>query len=65
MLCLSGAYLDVYSNKAIGYALSFNMDTQLTLSALKMVIDRRYPPPGCIQNFDRGVQCVKRLYQRA
>ena len=48
--------LDVYSRKAIGYALSRNLDTQLTLSALCMVIDHRKPPPGCIHHSDHDVQ---------
>jgi putative transposase len=54
--------LDVYSRKAIGYALSRNLDTQLTLSALKMAIDQRNPPPGCIHHSDRGVQYASKDY---
>ncbi|MDH3875956.1 MAG: DDE-type integrase/transposase/recombinase, partial [Desulfobacteraceae bacterium] len=48
--------LDVYSRKAIGYALSRNLDTKLTLSALRMAVDQRNPPPDCIHHSDRGVQ---------
>jgi transposase InsO family protein len=54
--------LDVYSRKAIGYALSSNLDTQLTLSALRMAIDQRNPPPGCIHHSDRGVQYASKDY---
>jgi transposase InsO family protein len=54
--------LDVYSRKAIGYALSRNLDTQLTLSALRMAIDQRNPPPGCIHHSDRGVQYASTDY---
>jgi len=54
--------LDVYSRKAIGYALSRNLDTQLTLSALRMAIDQRNPPPGCIHHSDRGVQYASKDY---
>ena len=54
--------LDVYSRKGIGYALSRNLDTQLTLSALRMAIDLRSPPPGCIQHYDRGVQYSSKDY---
>ncbi len=54
--------LDVYSRKAIGYALSRNLDTQLTLCALRMAIDQRNPPPGCIHHSDRGVQYASKDY---
>jgi transposase InsO family protein len=48
--------LDVFSRKAIGYALSRNINTALTLNALRMAIYNRQPPPGCIHHSDRGVQ---------
>jgi putative transposase len=48
--------LDVFSRKAIGYAISRNLDTQLTLAALRMAIEDRNPQPGCIHHSDRGVQ---------
>ncbi len=54
--------LDVYSRKVIGYALSRNIDTQLTLSALRMAISRRNPPHGCIHHSDRGVQYASKDY---
>jgi len=48
--------LDIFSRKAIGYALSRNIDTRLTLDALRMAIYNRKPAPGCIHHSDRGVQ---------
>jgi transposase InsO family protein len=48
--------LDVFSRKAIGYALSRNIDTRLTLDALRMAIYNRQPVRGCIHHSDRGVQ---------
>jgi putative transposase len=48
--------LDIFSRKAVGYALSRNIDTQLTLDALRMALYNRNPPPGCIHHSDRGVQ---------
>ena len=54
--------LDVYSRKAIGYALSRNLDTQLTLCALRMAIDQRNPLPGSIHHSDRGVQYTSKDY---
>jgi putative transposase len=54
--------LDVFSRKAIGYAISRNLDTQLTLTALRMAIENRNPPPGCIHHSDRGVQYASKDY---
>ena len=48
--------LDIFSRKAVGYALSRNIDTRLTLDALRMAIYNRKPAPGCIHHSDRGVQ---------
>jgi len=54
--------LDVYSRKAIGYALSRRVDTSLTLDALRMAIDDRQPKPGCIHHSDQGVQYASADY---
>jgi putative transposase len=54
--------LDVYSRKAIGYALLRHLDTQLTLSALRMAIDQRNLAPVCIHHSDRGVQYASKDY---
>ncbi|MDO9574800.1 MAG: IS3 family transposase [Candidatus Contubernalis sp.] len=48
--------LDALSRKVIGYVVSRRLDTGLTLSALRMAITRRQPPPGCIHHSDQGVQ---------
>jgi transposase InsO family protein len=50
------AILDKYSRKAVGYALSANVDSLLTLEALEMAIADRNPTLGCIHHSDRGVQ---------
>jgi transposase InsO family protein len=54
--------MDVYSRKAIGYAISRNIDTQLTLQALRMAICARNPNPGCIHHSDRGIQYASADY---
>tara|TARA_Y100000031_G_C8076653_1_gene317646 strand:- start:239 stop:715 length:477 start_codon:yes stop_codon:yes gene_type:complete len=38
------------------------IDTQLTLSALRMTIVNRNPPRGCIHHSDRGVQYASENY---
>jgi len=48
--------LDGFSRKIVGYAISRNIDRNLTLSALKMALETRKPESGCIHHSDRGVQ---------
>jgi len=50
------AILDFFSRKAIGYGLSRNIDTALSLKALNMALKSRNPPPGVIHHSDQGVQ---------
>ena len=50
------AILDLYSRKAIGWALSKRIDAELCVAALKRSLEVRNPPPGCIHHSDRGVQ---------
>jgi hypothetical protein len=39
------------------------MDARLTVAALKVAIERRRPPPGCIHHSDRGSQYAAELYR--
>ena len=48
--------IDIYSRRVIGWALSKRIDHELTVSALKVAIEKRKPPEGCIHHSDRGVQ---------
>lgn len=50
------AIVDVFSRKAIGYAISSHIDTALCLKALAIAIEKRKPSPGVIHHSDRGVQ---------
>ena len=54
--------LDIYSRKTIGYAISKNIDTNLSLSTLQMAIGNRIPPKGVIHHSDRGVQYAANDY---
>ncbi len=54
--------LDLCSRKAIGYAISRNNDTALSLSALRMAIQSRNLLPGVIHHSDRGVQYAAHDY---
>jgi len=48
--------LDAFSRRCIGWYLSRDMTTQLTLMALRRAIHERHPRPGVIHHSDRGVQ---------
>jgi putative transposase len=48
--------LDAFSRRCVGWHLSREMTTQLTLAALKQAIAERRPQPGLIHHSDRGVQ---------
>jgi len=48
--------LDVFSRRVVGWAISKNIDHELSVAALKMAIDTRRPAIGIIHHSDRGVQ---------
>lgn len=54
--------LDLFSRKAIGYAISRNIDTALSLEALRMAIQARNPLAGVIHHSDQGVQYAAHDY---
>jgi transposase InsO family protein len=54
--------LDLYSRKAIGYAISHQINTNLSLAALQMAVQNRNPPPGVIHHSDQGVQYAAHDY---
>ena len=56
------AILDLFSRRAVGYAVSRNIDTALCLEALQMAIADRHPSEGIIHHSDRGVQYASRDY---
>ena len=54
--------LDAFSRRCVGWHLSRDMTTQLTLTALHRAIDQRQPQPGVIHHSDRGVQYASHDY---
>ena len=60
--CYLAAILDACSRKVVGYAISRDIDTPLTLAALQPAIRNRRPPPGCIHHSDRGRQYASATY---
>ena len=56
------AILDVFSRKAIGWALSRQLDASLTVAALLMAIRGREIRSGLVHHSDRGVQYASSEY---
>ena len=54
--------LDAFSRRVIGWALSRQIDTRLTLDALLMALQTRQVAPGLIHHSDRGVQYASGEY---
>jgi transposase InsO family protein len=48
--------LDAFSRRVVGWALSRHIDAALTVSALRMAIERRGVQPGLVHHSDQGVQ---------
>jgi transposase InsO family protein len=55
--------LDLYSRGVVGWAMSERMTEELTLSALRMALQRRRPDPGLIHHSDQGGQYTGHAYQ--
>jgi putative transposase len=63
--CFLAAILDACSRKVVGYAISRDIDTRLTLAALQAGVSSRCPRPGCIHHSDRGCQYGSAQYREA
>ena len=57
--------LDLFSRRVVGWATSDTIDTLLALSALKMALSRRQPPPGLVHHTDRDCRYASAHYRRA
>lgn len=60
--CYLAALIDSYSRFCVGWHLSKDIDTKLTLAALEMALARRQPAAGLIHHSDRGVQYASSEY---
>ena len=60
--CYLAAILDAYSRRCVGWCLSRQIDTRLTLRALEMALATRRPSAGLIHHSDRGVQYASGEY---
>ena len=55
--------LDAWSRRVVGYALGRNIDTRLTLAALRAAANARHPACGLIHHSDRGGQYAAESYR--
>lgn len=55
---------DLCTKQVVGYASSDRIDTNLTLAALNLAVQRRHPRPGLIFHSDRGVQYAALPYRQ-
>jgi putative transposase len=60
--CYLAAILDACSRRVVGWELSSQIDTDLSLAALERAIRSRHPAPGVIHHSDHGVQYASRRY---
>nr|HQU05202.1 IS3 family transposase [Acidocella sp.] len=56
--------LDAWSRRVVGYAISRSIDARLATAALKVALQTRNPPEGCVHHSDRGSQYASELYQQ-
>ena len=54
--------LDAWSRRCVGWTLSREIDTTLTLAALNQALTKRQPVSGLIHHSDRGVQYASSAY---
>jgi transposase InsO family protein len=54
--------LDVFSRRVIGWALGRSLEAELAVTALRMALIERQPPPGLVHHSDRGVQYASAVY---
>jgi len=56
--------IDLCSRRVVGWAISSSLATDLPLTALRMAIRTRRPPPGLIHHTDQGCQYASHAYRR-
>ena len=54
--------LDVFSRRAVGWAVGPTLRTELPLAALEQALKERQPKPGLVHHSDRGSQYASKLY---
>lgn len=55
--------IDLASRRLVGWAMREDLSAELALSALRMALTARRPPPGLVHHSDRGVQYACGAYR--
>lgn len=55
--------LDRYTRKVIGWSFAKRRNTELTMSALRMALQRSTPGPGCVFHSDQGIEYAAHDYR--
>lgn len=55
--------VDLYSRHVVGWSMKSRQNTELTLSALHMALERRRPQPGLIHHTDQGKPYANERYR--
>jgi transposase InsO family protein len=56
-------WVDAYSRRVVGWAMSDRLDTRLPLDALRMALEHRPPPQGLLHPSDRGGPYASEAYR--
>jgi transposase InsO family protein len=56
--------LDLFSRRAVGWAMGAHLDAQMMVDALQMAISRRRPKAGLLVHSDRGAQYASADYRQ-
>jgi len=62
--CYLAVVLDLFSRKAVGWAMSFSPDTELTVKALEMAFESRGKPKNLIFHSDQGSHYTSLKYRQ-
>ena len=57
-------FLDLFSRRIVGWAMSERMTAELVTSALSMAVQQRHPQAGLLIHSDRSSQYASEFYQR-
>lgn len=56
--------MDLYSRRVVGWSFSRQRNAHLTMSALRMALDRETPESGCIFHSDQGIEYAAHDHRR-
>lgn len=55
--------MDLYSRRVVGWSINRKRNAELTMSALRMALNRGQPKPGCLFHSDQGIEYAAHDYR--